>query len=260
MLALFMLNVPVLAAFSPATSGRVVHYESKIPRPPSSCSKITLASSRSSCSDCGGRLRIVRGARLEERLSKRGALLLPSCRRSSAGGTAPSYPTPAGSAPRATATATLVQREMEVRVRPHRLAHVGQRRARRRTGRVARAASAFASVNRSAARRTASDSSASRTGTGRAAPRRRIEDTRALVRHVLAEPERLQRTHRLANRRDRHAERPGSSSSRSGVPAGSSPMMIASHSCSSAYSAIVRCRIGPWGARPCHLRRPSHNP
>ena len=36
-----------------------------------------------------------------------------------------------------------------------------------------------------------------------------VEDAGALVRHVLGQAERLQLAHRLANRRDRHAERPG---------------------------------------------------
>ena len=104
----------------------------------------------------------------------------------------------------------LVEREVEVRVRAHRALARRRRRAARRARRGARAPPP--------PRRSVEP-------LGRAAHRQRlerephleqiaqlvdveIEHLRALVRHVLREPERLQLPHRLADRRDAHPERP----------------------------------------------------
>ena len=112
-----------------------------MPRPPSSCSKITLASSRWSCSACGRRVRVVRGARVEERLVERAVALLRPVLRGEQRRAEPLRAIPRRPDQRhePRRLRRVVEREVEVRVRAHRLAHVAGARRRveaRRAGRA----------------------------------------------------------------------------------------------------------------------------
>ena len=196
------------------------------------------------------RRRVVRGARLEQPLVDLAVPLLQlALGASSAGGSARSGPTRAGSArsePRRAATrrrarsgspcapasprgrrraARASSKRVEVRRARPSAVRVGEPLGRPAAPRATRARAAPA--NRSRSSSTSNRSTfAPWCGTCLASPSASSCRTASRIGEMLMPSERA------------------SSSSRSGVPGASSPRMIASRSCSSAYSAIVRWRIG----------------
>ena len=155
----------------------------------------------------------------------------PRPRRAPAG-SARSDPTPGGSSAAATAPARLVEREVEVGVRAHRRRTSPAPRASSSCVEVAaRGVDVCSGVNRSAARRTASDSSASRTSNRSRRSSTSKSSTRApWCGTCFASPSASScRTASRIGEMLMPSDR-ASSSSRSGVPAGSSPRMIASRS------------------------------